>query len=311
MEDAGDIESHAVDLYDTSVDVQKQKNSDVNDSLPKQSKYACDQCDKTFVSAKTVLVHRRTIHQNNYRLSCKFCGKGFNASLHLESHEFTHTGERPYACSYESCDWLFSKKSTLKRHEQRAHEGIRPHICKECGKGFFESFELKKHAYQHTGEGPFDCELCDSKFSDPISLKRHKNKVHLRKQKKIENSSLTEQKKYHCDQCDKTFVTTRNYLAHQRNAHQRKKAIHPYICKYCGKGFNASLHLENHTNTHTGERPYDCDSCNWAFSTKSSLERHKKIAHRTNSGIRTFTCNVCKQSYSTAFLRKIHACIGN
>ncbi|KAL0087679.1 hypothetical protein J3Q64DRAFT_1638214 [Phycomyces blakesleeanus] len=47
---------------------------------------------------------------------CKVCEKYFNRPSALQTHSYTHTGERPFACDSEGCGRRFSVISNLRRH---------------------------------------------------------------------------------------------------------------------------------------------------------------------------------------------------
>ena len=92
------------------------------------------------------------------------------APLLSESHERTHTGERPFACTF--CDKRFTESGHLYAHE-RTHTGERSFACALCDKRFTQSGGLKKHERTHTGERPFACALCDKRFTQGSALQRH------------------------------------------------------------------------------------------------------------------------------------------
>ncbi|ORX61909.1 hypothetical protein DM01DRAFT_1265204, partial [Hesseltinella vesiculosa] len=47
---------------------------------------------------------------------CPHCGKDFRKASGLKVHMYTHTGEKPYQCTFEHCNKEFSVLSNLRRH---------------------------------------------------------------------------------------------------------------------------------------------------------------------------------------------------
>lgn len=64
------------------------------------------------------------------RFPCPFEGCGYIAKYrsNLWDHKKTHTGEKPYVCTWPSCTMRFSQTHQLKLH-LRSHTGERPYIC--------------------------------------------------------------------------------------------------------------------------------------------------------------------------------------
>ncbi|KAL2757425.1 hypothetical protein ACRALDRAFT_2039859 [Sodiomyces alcalophilus JCM 7366] len=53
---------------------------------------------------------------------CKICDKRFTRPSSLQTHMYSHTGEKPFACEVEGCGRHFSVVSNLRRHK-KVHKG--------------------------------------------------------------------------------------------------------------------------------------------------------------------------------------------
>ena len=74
------------------------------------------------------------------------------------------------------------------------HEGIRRHVCDECGKAFISANDMKRHKDSvHEGLKPFPCEKCGKFFSTPEAVKNHVKIIH----DNIKN--------FACDLCEKSY----------------------------------------------------------------------------------------------------------
>ena len=70
---------------------------------------------------------------------------------------------------------------------------------------------------------------------------------------------------------------------------QRKK----YQCELCCWVFLRKARLEDHKNTHSGEKPYICQHCEKAFSGRDVLRQHLKI-HQDKK----FVCEICQKDFT-------------
>jgi uncharacterized Zn-finger protein len=115
---------------------------------------------------------------------------------------------------------------------------------------------------------------------------------------KIHNRIHSKQKRFTCDQCQKTFTQKHNLLTHKM-VHTGEK---PYQCDLCCMKFTRSDILTIHKRIHTGDKPYSCDLCPKKFAQSNSLTYHKRI----HTGIRPYSCNQCEKSFFQLNALKIH-----
>lgn len=89
------------------------------------------------------------------------------------------------------------------------------------------------------------------------------------------STTLSDENKFQCRQCSKTFALQRLLNRHMKCHSDIKR----YLCSFCGKGFNDTFDLKRHTRTHTGVRPYKCNLCEKSFTQRCSLESHCLKVH--------------------------------
>ncbi|KAM4033119.1 uncharacterized protein ACNLHF_020125 isoform 1-T2 [Anomaloglossus baeobatrachus] len=245
-------------LYSVSSQTVKKNESQrmgVNMERDSKGNNPFSECGKSFDLTSIVVTHQID-HTGEKPFPCSVCGKNFKQKSILVTHERTHTGEKPYPCL--ECGRSFNHKSDLVRH-QRTHTGEKPFSCAVCGKRFRQKSILTTHERTHTGEKPYSCLDCGKCFTDKSNLTTHQR-------------THTGEKRFSCLDCGKCFYQKID-LAKHRRTHTGEK---PFLCIECGKYFKQRSSLVIHQRIHTGEKPYSCSKCGKCFADKSNLVRHER-----------------------------------
>ncbi|XP_026994752.2 zinc finger protein 75A [Tachysurus fulvidraco] len=137
---------------------------------------------------------------NKILYKCSHCRKAFTELKKLQMHQQTH--ERAFGCNW--CGKGFYQSADLRRH-LRTHTGERPYLCTWCSKSFSQRSNLRRHVRIHTGERPYQCAHCERSFNDSHTLKKHQRKH--------------SDDRYNCSLCDQRFTVARSLQLHLVKQH--------------------------------------------------------------------------------------------
>jgi len=105
-----------------------------------------------------------------------------------------------------------------------------------------------------------------------------------------------------CDQCDNTFQSSKDWMAHIRAADN-----HSPICKTCDIEFKNFDNLRHHKRKYHFERSapagFVCDTCGKGCKTRELLNDHWNYVHKVEPGL---NCNLCGRSCQNMLKLKKH-----
>ncbi|KAL9972465.1 hypothetical protein ACROYT_G018771 [Oculina patagonica] len=229
--------------------------------------HVCKECGKSYNKKWRLEEHKRShTGERPYKCSFEGCGKSFIRPYHLRRHLLIHTGQS-FKCTYPGCTQTFSLKHSVKRHEKRSHNN--PFQCQYegCHQSFKKSSQLSRHiCLIHTKESRFKCQVegCDAGFNYLSRLTRHMKKHN---------------KGYICSSpgCSEAFDKFSKLTAHTRN--------HGYVCEHCDKIFPQVWELKRHSAIHnTNRKMYECprEGCSKVYTKAYNLKMHIKAIHEGN-----------------------------
>ncbi|KAL1396052.1 hypothetical protein pipiens_010792 [Culex pipiens pipiens] len=240
--------------------------------------------------------------------SCSMCNKTFRNKRLLQRHVLYHNASKT---SCPICSKTFTHTSNLKRHLKTHKPPPEGFTCPKCPKSFTQGSQLYDHLKVHKGPPPEEsgsyvmhCDFCPLETTSLAAFTSHMTKEHAVPKDQIHP--------FRCHLCPTRFVAKQGMLRHVQSVHQnqkRREANDPesrkFLCTQCGKRFLRKRHLDEHTNSHSGDRKYVCE-CGLSFSQKSGLNLHYRTKHENR---KVHTCDVCQKTFAQSAHLKHHALI--
>ncbi|XP_042306714.1 zinc finger protein 665-like isoform X2 [Sceloporus undulatus] len=137
--------------------------------------YSCSYCGKCFDESSDLVTHERD-HIREKIYQCSHCKKRFSCHPDLLTHKKNHQGEDPHQCALD-CIKCF-KQNTFPAVHPKTPSGEQACQCPVCGVNFTWKSNLIRHRRTHTGEKPYQCSECGRSYTRKTALDRHK-RIHI------------------------------------------------------------------------------------------------------------------------------------
>ncbi|CAD5211710.1 unnamed protein product [Bursaphelenchus okinawaensis] len=199
--------------------------------------------------------------RNNHRgekHKCVYCNKKFFIHNQLRSH-IANEHPQTYLCDIPNCTYKSDALRNVTQHKKRAHSGNTV-MCTVEGCLFSSKYRcLQKHMIE------FHSSRESSVNPDGTVVRNSLNVV--------------------CTYCQKPFLTASLLKRHIGRVHENryKENIRDKIYKCtkegCDKSYKTPGALNDHSNTHSGEKPFECQRCDKSFYGRALLAVHLRRYH--------------------------------
>lgn len=229
----------------------------------------CKLCEINFLTHHEYKRHFKSVHVPS--ISCQHCSKPFVSEESLRSHirQF-HDSTKNIKCNQIKCNAIFNSNNKMEEHFKLKHTKIdeKIFICDLCGVSYSRKDRLKDHLLSHHIEKvkSYKCKFCDFSTHRETYLG-----VHVRLH--------TEEPKYSCTICEKTFITEVVLRAHIKNVHEKTREV--LLCWICNTECSSEAVIERHMKScHSNEIPgFECEHCQKTFYTEIVMMRHIQNQH--------------------------------
>lgn len=300
--------SEAIDI--TGVEIRIEKCARKDGKLL----YKCSRCKTVFQKRSSTEAHIASVHMDVKRYTCNVCGRGFHRSRDMEEHTRTHTGERPFGCPMEGCDYTSSWCTTVYRHVRRHHKHYTGELTPKAVTKVRPSPKEGTNGVSNKDDGVVEVEKAErvrdepreKKVTievqlDPTPLEDITDMTDAEDSEKLSpyeevNININSGSQYTCKICSGDFeqlFTIRKHV-HEDHADVKKRS-----CNLCGIALSNAHNLTPHMRIHTGERPYKCGSCKQDFITISDLRRHGRRFNHTHDYLmrKLCKCIICGKAF--------------
>jgi len=242
-------------------------------------KYKCAHCEYNCSRKDTLENHLQSHHLSTY-FKCPHCPEMLRSKPNLKNHvNYYHKpkekcphcnetrsslDEHIVTADCPACSQPFRCRKLLFDHKLKCKK---VHECRDCGKLFKYTRDLKCHIFRRHQSGKkwkgFKCKFCSKFYVDKISYKCHQLSEHVSKLK------------FNCDLCPQRFFMRDKISRHMVVVHD----FGGVKCKLCHKNFYNEHELSLHLKIHADKlKLVECADCG-KNTTKCNFLSHYMSKH--------------------------------
>ncbi|XP_033095535.1 zinc finger protein 729-like [Anneissia japonica] len=257
--------------------------------------FPCFVCGIGFNKVGNLRSHQRLKHPGKISQKCRFCMKTFRSKAFLNSHEYQHLSDKPFACQF--CSFKFQTGSKILSHLRRMH------------KNEVESTAMSERE-------SLTCYYCGYTFSVHTQFIKHVKVCNAGLHKDTASPVSSVAKKHiKCSECTNLFSSEKSLKSHMRVQHADK----PFKCSICLQCFKFSRDLKKHILIHMNQGPsaelppadqdsvltwnyknanhvFFCNTCNTSFLDINFYQKHQCTKDPSNAKS-ILVCPVCRRGF--------------
>ena len=277
-----------------NIDDKSEKNKKI--APKKVTKFKCEPCDIEFKSNTNLMLHKRVVHDREYRYQCSECDrKTFQRSQMRRHYEKHHVGIQVQLIEktgfYVEDTKEPKKDKSIDSHSEKSRTGriVKTKTkslkieCSQCEYISHNKFTLRKHVQLNHGpeaipkENIVKCDLCEYETRRMNNFIIHKRTIH---DKEI---------RYQCSKCDEKNFFRNHMERHFEKFH--KNSVGPkyfrleFSCEECDKKYSNKRFLKKHKTLIHGEQGIakadilQCQLCEYETHRRANLILHKRVKH--------------------------------
>ena len=239
---------------------------DARFELLENNRFACPDCDLTFMFLKGAQKHHKLTHGPPKTFRCRLCPLSYHDSKGLYQHMFRKHPKGQEQGQSENSDAVDSD-SGASNSVEIVESSVKRYQCPACPRNFPSSSSLYVHK---KAKHP---EFIRPYRSSPLVNGSPSSKVQM-------NGVKPKDKEYICRICDKVYSSYMSLYMHRKTKHQgQKEAL--TLEGNLANGNVPPLSINNMTVTPNGrrEKVHQCGSCHKRYADLKGLAKHIEDKH--------------------------------